>query len=218
MSQATEGSQASTRTGSVLAEDSGLVQEEWSIPFDDLTLENSIGEGSFGKVMKGDYFGTKVAVKKLFNHDDKKMQKYIQRELATLKNIRHPNVVQFMGLSIHTSGVYLVTEFVPGGDLTVYIYDLKVPFTWKMITKVSLQVAQAMAYLHAKNIVHRDMKCSNLLIGDNWTVKVCDFGMARKASKKQAQMTICGTDEYMAPEVILGSDYNAQADVFSYGL
>lgn len=58
-----------------------------------------------------------------------------------------------MGLCLHSSGLYLVTEFIPGGDLTVYIDDLKLAFTWKMIVKVALLVAQAMAYLHAKNIV-----------------------------------------------------------------
>lgn len=58
-----------------------------------------------------------------------------------------------MGLCIHQTGLYLVTEFVPGGDLTVYIDNFESSFTWKMILKVVIQVAQAMAYLHAKNIL-----------------------------------------------------------------
>eukprot|EP01114_Cavostelium_apophysatum_P016435 TRINITY_DN4674_c0_g1_i1.p1 TRINITY_DN4674_c0_g1~~TRINITY_DN4674_c0_g1_i1.p1 ORF type:complete len:333 (+),score=76.53 TRINITY_DN4674_c0_g1_i1:111-1109(+) len=209
------------QSASFVKTDEGLVGDESNIKFEDLELEESIGEGSFGKVLKGRYFGTYVAVKKLFNHEDRKMQKYIQRELATLKNIRHPQIVQFIGFSIHSSGLYVVTEYVPGGDLTVYIDNFNMDFKWKDIMKVLIQVGQAMAYLHAKNILHRDLKCSNLLVSDstNWGIKVCDFGMARKTQdKKFAAMTICGTDEYMAPEVLMGNSYNDKADVFSFAL
>lgn len=205
--------------------DSGLVEEALDIDFNDLDIHEEIGSGSFGQVLKASYFGTEVAVKKLFNVDDKMMQKYIQRELATLKNIRHPNVVQFMGLSKNESGIFIVTEFVPGGDLTSILGNGDLKISWKILVKIAIETAQAMAYIHAKGVVHRDLKCSNLLIDENWKVKVCDFGMARQQVKDPKalrslgwSMTICGTDEYMAPEVLLGDDYNEKADVFSFGI
>eukprot|EP01119_Soliformovum_irregulare_P007838 TRINITY_DN2036_c0_g1_i2.p1 TRINITY_DN2036_c0_g1~~TRINITY_DN2036_c0_g1_i2.p1 ORF type:complete len:737 (-),score=215.94 TRINITY_DN2036_c0_g1_i2:67-2277(-) len=203
--------------------DRGLVVDS-EILFSDLIIEKEIGSGSFGKVFKGTYFGTEVAIKQLLNPEDNLIKKYVQRELSTLRNLRHPNVVQFMGLAKVGKEIFLVTEFVPHGDVTTALINYKREFNWKTLVKWCLETAQAMAFIHAKGIIHRDLKCSNLLIADNQKIKVCDFGMARLTEsdpKKRMMayaMTICGTDEYMAPEVIMGDEYNESADVFSFGM
>lgn len=76
--------------------------------------------------------------------------------------------------------------------------------------------------MHAKNLIHRDIKAANYLVGENWHVKLCDFGFSRSTNKAAPEagsaMTLCGTDEWMAPEVMMGLDYDNMADVFSFGV
>ena len=133
--------------------------------------------------------------------------------------MRHPNIVQLIGVCNHESGLLLVTEWVRNGDLRKYLKNDAVQMPWKLRIKVANDVACAMAYLHSRNIIHRDLKAKNLLVDDNWRIKICDFGFARIASQDQQRpMTLCGTDDWMAPEVILGMPYGPEADIFSFGI
>jgi len=189
----------------------------FNIDYNDLEGMEPIGGGNFGQVYKGAYFGTDVAIKQLLDIGDKDMHKYIEREMQTLRDMRHPNVVQFMGLCKHTSGIYIVTEFVSGGDLRHILKDESKELLWGRRTNIAADVAQAMTFLHSKGFIHRDLKSNNLLVGENFRVKVCDFGFARNVNRGEL-MTLCGTDEWMAPEVMCGDKYDEKADVFSYGM
>jgi len=198
---------------------------QWKIDVKDLTFKSRIGKGNFGEVYDGDYLGTRVAIKKLYFVNDELMQKYIEREMDTLTNLAHPNIVQFMGLCIELEDIYIVTEFVPGGDLRAILKDVAHEIPWEVRTDIAKQLAAAMNYLHSRNIIHRDLKSHNLLVGDGWKIKVCDFGLARpmdrgaKKEEHQSQlMTIVGTNEWMAPEVMLGLEYDHKCDVFSYAM
>ncbi|KAL6076116.1 Eukaryotic translation initiation factor 2 alpha kinase 3 [Balamuthia mandrillaris] len=192
----------------------------WQIKFDQLEFEKCIGRGNFGEVHKGSYLGTDVAIKKLFFVDDEFMQKYIEREMATLTGLSHPNIVQLMGLCIDTDDMYIVTEFISGGNLRSKLKDQSIPMDWKLRIRVLLDVALALLYLHSKGLMHRDLKSYNLLVDRDWKVKVCDFGLARSApdESKNNLMTIVGTNEWMAPEIALGENYGQSADVFSFGM
>ncbi|EGC29222.1 hypothetical protein DICPUDRAFT_99895 [Dictyostelium purpureum] len=223
------------------------------INIEDLEFGPEIGKGAYGKIFKGEYFGTPVGIKEIsLSPNDVKYKdliKFIQREVAMLR-FSHPNLVQFIGVSEKGSNLYIVTEFVSGGDLAYYLFRNKnddtpeqfmhrkvnigssstpdldttseklVPLTWPLRIKIAYDVACAMAYLHSRHVIHRDLKSTNLLVGDSWKIKVCDFGFARTAYAGRAKrtMTICGTTNCMAPEVILGQDYNEACDVFSYGI
>jgi len=190
----------------------------WDINFDDLEDLKEIGGGNFGKVYKGSYFGVDVAVKQLLDVDDEFMHKFIEREMAVLKGIRHPNVVQFLGLCKSSDGnIFIVTEYITGGDLRKILKNQSIHLGWKLRIKIAIDVASAMSFLHSKGIIHRDLKSNNLLVSDNFRVKVCDFGFARDIDSTEC-MTLCGTDEWMAPEVMLGEKYNEKADVFSFGM
>jgi len=145
------------------------------------------------------------------------VHKYIEREMATLRDMRHPNVVQFMGLSRKQTDVYIITEYISGGDLRKILKDETKEMSWLLRAKIATDVAYAMTFLHSKGLIHRDLKSNNLLVGDNWKVKVCDFGFSRRVSK-DGVMTVCGTDEWMAPEVMCGDPYDEKADVFSFGM
>jgi LIM domain kinase 1 len=194
------------------------MDDGWNIQFADLQTVKTIGKGNFGKVYKGVYLGTEVAIKQLYYVDDEDMQKYIEREMATLKGLRHPNIVQLLGLCKDDTGIFIVTEFLPGGDLRSKLKDDSIELSWHLRVRVAIDVAYAMNYLHSKKMIHRDLKSQNLLVCEDWKIKVCDFGFARKAEPKADFLTMCGTDEWMAPEVGLGEKYDTRADVFSYGM
>jgi len=196
---------------------------QWKIDVKDLVFKKRVGKGNFGEVFDGDYLGTRVAIKKLYFVNDEMMQKYIEREMDTLTNLAHPNIVQFMGLCIELEDIYIVTEFVPGGDLRAILKDETKDIPWNVRADIAKQLAAAMNYLHSRNIIHRDLKSHNLLVGDGWKIKVCDFGLARpvdkQGKKEETQlMTIVGTNEWMAPEVMLGLEYDQKCDVFSYAM
>lgn len=195
-----------------------MSDDGWNIAFEDLKFVKTIGKGNFGKVYKGTYVGTEVAIKQLYYVDDDDMQKYIEREMVTLKGLRHPNIVQLLGLCKDSSGIYIVTEFIPGGDLRSKLKNDNIHLSWYLRVKIAIDVAYAMNYLHSKKLIHRDLKSQNLLVCEDWKIKVCDFGFARKAEAKADYLTMCGTDEWMAPEVGLGEKYDERADVFSYGM
>jgi len=189
----------------------------FNIEYKDLENVQQIGGGNFGQVSRGTYFGTEVAIKQLLDVDDKDMHKYIEREMATLRDMRHPNVVQFMGLSRNVTDVYIVTEYIPGGDLRKLLKDETKEISWLLRARIATDVAYAMTFLHSKGLIHRDLKSNNLLVAENGRIKVCDFGFSRKVNKGEI-MTLCGTDEWMAPEVMCGDKYDEKADVFSYGM
>eukprot|EP01103_Thecamoeba_quadrilineata_P007078 TRINITY_DN1684_c2_g1_i6.p1 TRINITY_DN1684_c2_g1~~TRINITY_DN1684_c2_g1_i6.p1 ORF type:complete len:249 (+),score=47.14 TRINITY_DN1684_c2_g1_i6:483-1229(+) len=175
-----------------------------------------VSAGEAGEVYKGYYFGTPVAIKKLFL--DPSERHLMESEYRMLKDLHHPNIVQFLGLCIDDSGIYLVTEFVENGDLFDLLIFSQAEVSWPDKVKIALQIAQACFYLHSKNIIHRDLKGLNVLLGENNRVKLCDLGVATIMEGKRRRTTICGTDQWMAPEILFGQPYDFKADVFSYGI
>lgn len=202
--------------------DDPQLEEGWALDSDDVKLDDDpFARGAFGLVFKGTYFGTPVCVKVVpldqHNPDDIKQ---VQREITALKELNHPNLVQFFGMFELHNEMYIVTEYIPGGTVRSNIQKDKGDISWATRAKMANDVASAIAFLHSKNMIHRDIKSDNLLISENWNVKLCDFGLSRSVSepKKKQRMTLCGTDDFMAPEVTLGMDYDSACDIFSYGM
>ncbi|KAJ3288037.1 hypothetical protein HK104_008351, partial [Borealophlyctis nickersoniae] len=218
---------------------------DMSIPWEDLSDFRDLSSGSFGVVRRADYLGTDVAVKEFLDISDQPgfdVRKYIGREVDILKESRHPNVVQvrlivvqlligyprynlsmaqFMGSCVHDNKVYLVTEFVPGGNLKQWILDTTKEFPWRLRISFATDIARALAYLHAHKIIHRDLKSENLLITENRRIKICDFGFSREAARttdERRKLSFCGTDAYMAPEIMLGMSFDETVDIFSFGV
>jgi len=195
-----------------------ITQEDkkWKIDFSELEFSNSISEGSAGEVFLGYYLGTPVAIKKLFQLVEE--QKHlVMREYSMLKNVNHPNIVQFLGLCDDVSGVYLVTEYVEQGDLFDLLIFGDKNLDWKIKVKIGLQIAQACLYLHSKQVIHRDLKSQNVLVAENFKVKLCDLGLATLI-ENQKRTTVCGTDQWMAPEITFSDSYDYKIDVFSFGM
>ncbi|KAG0319610.1 hypothetical protein BGZ97_001805 [Linnemannia gamsii] len=192
------------------------------IQWTDLKTYDIIGSGSFGRVFHGDLLGTEVAIKECVRSDSRAFdEKYFKREVDILKQSRHPNIVQFMGICKRRKRFYIITEFLPMGNLRRWIQDDSKEFGWDTRISFAIDISLALAYLHHKNIIHRDLKGENLLISENMRIKVCDFGFSRVEAKNATEMSrisYCGTDGYMAPEILLGEDFDCSVDVFSFGV
>ena len=141
-------------------EDAGI----FNVSFGRLKDMVPLARGNFGQVFKAVYKKNKVAVKKLLDVHDENMQKYLMREVFNLKALSHPNVVSFVGLCKHHSGLYIVTEFVEGSTLRKILKDSSIPLSWSRRLFLALQIAVAMEYLHSKSIIHRDLKSHNVLV------------------------------------------------------
>ncbi|KAF2076605.1 hypothetical protein CYY_002091 [Polysphondylium violaceum] len=184
--------------------------------------ETEFSKGAFSKVYKGSYFGNPVCVKVIKKESiiENDMEIFLEREIQVLKNLfnqPHNCIIRFIGIGEKDSLLFIVTELVNGGDLGNVLYDRSFNLPWKLKIKIAKDISDGMKYLHEKQIMHRDLKSSNLLIGKNWNIKICDFGFA-KFVNNPLSMTICGTDEFMSPEVILGIQYSYSADVYSFGM
>jgi serine/threonine protein kinase len=139
-----------------------------------------------------------------------------------LRALNHPNIVRFVGAC--EEPLCLVTEWIPLGSLHDLLIDQSVKISIKDALKMALDTAYGMKYLHDKNLIHRDLKSHNLLVDEEWRIKVTDFGIARYISDENKALTNCGTSGWIAPEILdsvkefnIGG-YGKKADVFSFGI
>jgi serine/threonine protein kinase/2',3'-cyclic-nucleotide 2'-phosphodiesterase (5'-nucleotidase family) len=190
---------------------------QWIINHEHIIMHKVIGEGSYGTVSKGTYKGQEVAIKRFMvsgKVGDDSLCK-MRREAAILYNLDHTNVVKMLGLVM--SERLIVMELVKKGSLKDVLLDHSIKLPWNLRIFLLKGAAMGLKYLHDNDIVHRDVKSSNLLVDEYWNVKVADFGFATMI-KEQATMTKCGTPAWSAPEVLLNKKYNEKADVYSFGI
>ncbi|KAK1431353.1 hypothetical protein QVD17_07810 [Tagetes erecta] len=191
----------------------------WEIDVKLLKFEYRICGGSYSDLYKGTFCTQDVAIKAL---KDEYLYENVQREFAQevyiMRKIRHKNVVQFIGACTRPPNLCIVTEFMAGGSLHDFLHNQKGHFDVPTILKMAIHISKGMNYLHENNIVHRDLKSANLLMDENGTVKVSDFGVARVQNKSGVMTAETGTYRWMAPEVIEHKPYNHKADVFSFGI
>lgn len=188
-------------------------------------LGRTIGEGTFAKVKfaKNTETGEPVAIKildkeKVLQH---KMAEQLRREIATMKRIKHPNVVRLYEVLGSRTTIYIVLEYVTGGEL----FD-KILHHGRMkgdeARKYFQQLINAVDYCHSRGVYHRDLKPENLLLDSGGNLKVSDFGLSALAQQIQTDgllHTACGTPNYVAPEVINDTGYDgAKADLWSCGV
>jgi len=194
------------------------------IDYEHLSNFELIGKGIFGVVYKASYLGTDVAVKECFSTIKQygfDFEKVFNREVSILKECRHPNIVQYMGTCIHEDKFYIITEYVKNDNLKTWITERIDEFPWKLRVNFAIDIARALAYLHSRNIMHRDIKPENILITENGRAKICDFGFSRfsaKTEEEKRRLSYCGTETYMAPEIILCMDFNESIDIFGFGI
>ena len=144
-------------------------------------------------------------------------------EMALMSIVRHPNVAHLLGGCVVPGNYFIVSKFYPLGSLDVLISKQKAvpgvlsPFTRARTAAIIMQIARAMKYLHSLGIIHRDLKCGNVLVDTDWTVAVCDFGVSRCVDTLNMTRGV-GTPLYTAPEVLEGTVYDGSADVYSFAV
>ncbi|KAL4578815.1 hypothetical protein LXL04_014946 [Taraxacum kok-saghyz] len=192
------------------------------IAWEDITLGERIGLGSYGEVYRGEWHGTDVAVKKFLDQHitTESLDEFIS-EVRIMKRVRHPNVVLFMGAVTRAPHLSIVTEFLPRGSLYKLLHRPNNQLDFRRRLRMALDTARGMNYLHncTPVIVHRDLKSPNLLVDKNWVVKVCDFGLSRmKNNTFLSSRSTAGTAEWMAPEVLRNEPSDEKCDVYSFGV
>ncbi|XP_026224767.1 raf-1 proto-oncogene, serine/threonine kinase a isoform X1 [Anabas testudineus] len=195
----------------------------WEIEASEVYLHSRIGSGSFGTVYKGKWHGD-VAVKILKVTDPTPEQfQAFRNEVAVLRKTRHVNILLFMGY-MTKDNLAIVTQWCEGSSLYKHIHVLETNFKMIQLIDIARQTAQGMDYLHAKNIIHRDMKSNNIFLHEGLTVKIGDFGLATVKARWSGSHQVeqpSGSILWMAPEVIRMQDnnpYSFQSDVYSYGI
>ncbi|XP_042891698.1 serine/threonine-protein kinase Tao-like isoform X4 [Penaeus japonicus] len=186
--------------------------------FDDL---REIGHGSFGAVYYARHVTSKevVAIKKMSYNGKQSAEKWqdILKEIRFLRNLRHPNTVTYRGCYLKESTVWLVMEYCLGSASDI-IEVHRQPLREEEISAICEGCLSGLAYLHSLGKIHRDVKAGNILLTENGTVKLADFGSASIASPANS---FVGTPYWMAPEVILAMDegqYDGKVDVWSLGI
>ncbi|KAL8110951.1 hypothetical protein AgCh_026642 [Apium graveolens] len=192
------------------------------IPWEDITIGERIGLGSYGEVYRGDWHGTEVAVKKFLDQEltGESLEEF-KTEVWIMKRVRHPNVVLFMGAVTRPPNLSIVTEFLPRGSLYRLIHRPNNQLDVRRRLRMALDAARGMNYLHncSPVIVHRDLKSPNLLVDKNWVVKVCDFGLSRmKHSTFLSSRSTAGTAEWMAPEVLRNEPSDEKYGLHSFNI
>ncbi|CAI5465702.1 unnamed protein product [Closterium sp. Yama58-4] len=185
----------------------------------------TLGEGTFAKVKYAVHAttGEPVAMKvldkeKIIRH---KMVDQIKREISVMKLVRHPNVVRLYEVLASRTKIYIILEFVTGGELFDKIVN-KGRLEEEEARRYFQQLIDAMEYCHSKGVAHRDLKPENLLLDSKDNIKISDFGLSALPQQVRADgllHTTCGTPNYVAPEVLSDRGYNGVlADIWSCGV
>ncbi|KAI3778299.1 hypothetical protein L2E82_07493 [Cichorium intybus] len=187
---------------------------------------NKIGEGGFGPVYKGILEdGQEVAVKRLSDTSQQGLDEF-KNEVIYIAKLQHRNLVKLLGYCIHGNEMILLYEYMVNGSLDSFLFDdtKSSMLNWPQRFHIIHGIARGILYLHQDSrlqIIHRDLKASNILLDDDMNPKISDFGLARKfvgldAAAKTKK--VVGTYGYISPEYAVHGRFSIKSDVFSFGV
>ncbi|CAL2028385.1 unnamed protein product [Caenorhabditis brenneri] len=172
--------------------------EEWEIPFDAISELEWLWSGSQGAVFRGQYQNRTVAVKKV--------NQLKETEIKHLRHLRHKNIIEFLGVCSKSPCYCIVMEYCSKGQLCT-VLKTKNTITRELFSQWVKEIADGMHYLHQNKVIHRNLKSPNILISEEDSIKICNFGTS-----------FCGTVRWMAPEMIKNEPCNEKVDVYSFGV
>ncbi|XP_059170910.1 cAMP-dependent protein kinase catalytic subunit PRKX-like [Physella acuta] len=186
---------------------------------EDLDIMKTIGTGTFGRVVltrhkeSREYCALKVmAITQVIKL---KQEQHIKSEKAILSSVSHPFIVNLLWHHKDETFLYMLMEYVPGGELFSYLRSMG-KFSISSSNFYASEIVVALDYLHSNSIVYRDLKPENLLLDRDGHLKITDFGFAKIVEDRT--WTLCGTPEYLAPEIILSKGHNKAVDWWSLGI
>ncbi|XP_019341871.1 LIM domain kinase 1 isoform X2 [Alligator mississippiensis] len=200
----------------------------------DLIHGEVLGKGCFGQAIKVTHRETgEVMVMKELIRFDEETQRAFLKEVKVMRCLEHPNVLKFIGVLYKDKRLNFITEYIKGGTLRGIIKSMESQYPWSQRVSFAKDIAAGMAYLHAMNIIHRDLNSHNCLVRENKSVVVADFGLSRlmvdeknppdqlkslKKPDRKKRYTVVGNPYWMAPEMINGRSYDEKVDIFSFGI
>ncbi|CAG7785469.1 unnamed protein product [Allacma fusca] len=194
-----------------------------SLILEDLDIIRTIGTGTFGRVvlvqerLSGDYGALKVI--SLSDAVRLKQVDHVKNEKNILRSIDHPFIINLKWHDKDEYNVYMLFDYIAGGELFSYLRKAG-HFSSSTSSFYAAEIVSALEYLHSKSIVFRDLKPENLLLDKEGHLKLTDFGFAKKLSERYSGLTwtLCGTPEYIAPEVIQSKGHNKAVDWWALGV
>ncbi|XP_050367757.1 probable serine/threonine-protein kinase PBL5 [Argentina anserina] len=202
--------------------------EEMEVATQNFSPDCFIGEGGFGKVYKGHLEKTDqvVAIKQLDRNGCQGIREFVV-EVLTLGLADHENLVKLIGFCAEGDQRLLVYEYMPFGSLENHLHDLQAGrniLDWNTRMKIAAGAARGLEYLHEKMqpaIIYRDLKCSNILLGEDYHPKLSDFGLAKvgpSGDKTHVSTRVMGTYGYCAPDYAMTGQLTFKSDVYSFGV
>lgn len=179
-----------------------------------------LGRGKFGNVYLAREKETKfvIALKVLFKKQvsNQGIEHQVRREIEIQSHLRHPNILRMYGFFHDEQRIYLILEYASGGTL-FNILKKETRFDEKKSAKYIKCLVSALTYLHNRNVIHRDIKPENLLLGHDDQLKIADFGWSVHEPDSN-RTTLCGTMDYLSPEMVQGKPHNKAVDLWSLGV
>jgi serine/threonine protein kinase len=185
----------------------------------DLDLSTTVGTGTFGRVrlVKHRATGKFYALKILKKSEIIRLKQvdHIKSEVRILSKIFHPFVVNLLGHTQDEKRLYMLMEYVPGGEVFTHLRS-QGRFSNDASKFYTAQIALAFAHCHENQVAYRDLKPENLLLSKTGNIKITDFGFAKVVEDRT--WTLCGTPEYLAPEIIQSKGHNTSVDWWALGI